>query len=132
MKISPKQYAQTLFEITKDKDQKQITMIIERFVNELRKNGHMKFSAQIIRSFEKVYNEKNNIVQARVITASKLVESQKDSVTEKIVEMYAAKQAEVTYSENKKIKGGIIIRVGDEVIDASVQKRLRLLAQQLT
>ncbi len=132
MKISPKQYARTLFEITKDQDQKQITMIIEKFVNELRKNGHIKLGAQIIRAFEKVYNEKNDIVQARVITASKLVESQRESVAEKIVEMYGAKKAEVTYSENKKIKGGIIIRVGDEVIDASVQKRLRSLAQQLT
>lgn len=131
-KISPKQYAHTLFEITRGKSHKEVADIIPRFVEEMHKNGHIKMSAQIIKAFEKVYNAKNNIVQAHVTTAMPLTNIQKEKIEGKIMRLYGAQDADIAYKEDQTIMAGVVIRVGDEIMDSSVRKRLRTLMQQLT
>ena len=40
------------------------------------------------------------------------------------MEKYGAKKIEMSVVVDEKIQGGIIIRVGDEILDASIQKQL--------
>lgn len=131
MKISPRQYAQTLYDLTDGKSEKEVEGVIEKFVKSMKNNGQLRFSGEIIAQFEKVYNAAHNIVTATVTTAFPLQNAQKDVVEKYIADEYGAKSVVTTYCEDKSIKGGVIIRVGDEILDASVDGKLKLINNAL-
>ena len=131
MKISARQYAQTLFDLVENVQQTDIPKIIEQFVREMKKNGHITRGAQIIEQFEMIYNEKNRIAKAKITTAFDVRAEQKAQIEAYIKRMHDSQKVDATYVTDATIKGGIIIRVGDEILDASVRKRINTLSQHL-
>jgi len=131
MKISVTQYARTLHETVKDKSQKEIPKIISGFIKILAKNNQVKNSAKIINKFNVIYNKENGIVEAEVVTKHKLESSQVHKVESYIKERYLAKEVVLKNIVDERIKGGIIIKVGDELMDASVAKQLKNLKNKL-
>lgn len=132
MKVTVAQYAKTLHESVKDKSQKEISGIISGFVKILAKNNQIKNSGKIIAKFGDVYNKENGIVEAEVVTKYKLESSQIHKVESYIKERYFAKSVVLKNVIDEKIKGGIIIKVGDELMDASVAKQLKDLKRKLS
>ena len=131
MKVSPRQYAQALYDLTEGKSESEIDSIIKKFLKNVKNNGQMRFSREIITQFEKIYNAANNIIAATVTTAFPLQNAQKDIMEKYIADEYDASNVVATYCEDKNIKGGVIIRVGDEVLDASVDGKLKLINNAL-
>ncbi|PID52790.1 MAG: hypothetical protein CR972_00030 [Candidatus Moraniibacteriota bacterium] len=131
MKVSSKQYAQTLFELTDRKNDDESKNVIEKFVAHMKKNGHLALSREVIEQFEKIYNTTHNIVTATITTAFPLQNAQKDIVEKYIAREYGANSVVTTYYEDKNIKGGVIIRVDDEILDASIDGKLRLINNAL-
>ncbi len=131
MKISPKQYAQTLYDLTAGKREEDIAGLITRFVAQLRRDGQVKNADQIIAHFEDIYNAAHDIVVVSVTTAFPLNDDQKADIQKYIANMYDAEKVIVDCHVDRAIKGGIIMRVGDDVIDASVGHRLRRLTMAL-
>ena len=131
MKISAKQYAQTVYELTKGKNQQNMQNIIVQFVQLLKKNGHMKMGAQITAKFADVYNAENGIIAAKVTSAYPLSDAQKTHIMKFVQKRFSVSNVELQYVMDQSIKGGIVIRVGDEVIDASVLGRLKNMKKSL-
>lgn len=131
MKVSPKQYAHALFDLTQGKEHGEINTIITDFVARVKKNGHLRFSHNIIAQFEKIYNNAHSIITATVTSAFPLQNAQKDVLEKYIMDTYHAKKIIATYCEDKNVRGGVVIRVGDEVLDASVDGRLRMITHAL-
>ena len=73
----------------------------------------------------------NGIVEAEVVTKHKLESSQVHKVESYIKERYLAKEVVLKNIVDERIKGGIIIKVGDELMDASVAKQLKNLKNKL-
>jgi len=132
MKISIKQYAQVLYELTLDKSEVEVNVVIERFVKELIKNNQIKSAPKIIEKFEEIYNQKNKIVVASVTSANKLESDYLERIEKYLMDRYEAKEVVLDNKVSPEIKGGIILRIGDEIIDGSVSNRLRSLKTKLT
>lgn len=132
MKVSVKQYAQTLYELTSGKNEHDVRAVVADFVAQMKRNGHMKIARGVIAEFEKVYNNAHGIVVATVTSAFPLSDMQKASVEKYITMRYGARTVAVTYHGDEGIRGGIVIKVGDEVLDASVNGRLKALHRALT
>ena len=131
MKISTKQYANALYELTEGKDESQIDDLITRFVAQMKKMGDIKKAKEVVNQFEAIYNKKNGIVKAVVTTTRKLTDTENDEVIEFIKKKYNVANVEMDTVIDKNIKGGIIIKVGDEVLDGSVNGRLNKLKLSL-
>lgn len=131
MKISARQYAQTLYDLTKDANREVIAEIIERFVREMKKNGHIKNGKQVMTQFEAIYDAERHNVKAQVITARPISPMQQQQIDAYIKAKYKAQTVDVVYVQDKTIIGGMIISAGDEVHDASIRKRIDVLSRHL-
>jgi F-type H+-transporting ATPase subunit delta len=69
-------------------------------------------------------------VQARVTTAVALNDAQRTRLAESLSKALG-KQVSVDASEQPAIIGGLVVRVGDQVIDGSVRTRLEALRTSL-
>lgn len=132
MKISIKQYAQVLYELTLNKSEAEVDVVIERFAKELIKNNQIKVAPKIIEKFEEIYNQKNKIVVASITSSSKLESEYLKRIEKYLMDRYEVKEVVLDDEVSPEIKGGIILRIGDEIIDGSVSNRLRSLKAKLT
>ena len=132
MKVTATQYAKALYEATKDKDQEEIDGILADFAKVLSKNNQMRLAGNVSKKFGEVYNKEHGIVEAEVVSYEKLSDQLVDKLNNFIKEKYKVKEVVVKNVVNKDIKGGIIIKVGDEVMDGSVERRLKDLKIELS
>ena len=131
MKASAAQYAKTLYELASGKDKSEIDSIAASFAKLLAKNNRLKMAPAIIEKFGNIWNRENGILEADVESAYPLNDEISGKITKEIKEKYGAKEVILNNKINKDIKGGIIIKIGDEVIDGSVKKQLKMLKQAL-
>jgi F-type H+-transporting ATPase subunit delta len=131
MKITPNQYAKTLYELTQEKSQSEIGNVVSEFANLLTKKNQTKLLPKIIEKFTTIWNKENGIVEAEVISREKLSSLLVDNLIRFVKDKYKAKEVLINNIVNESLKGGIIIRVGDEVMDGSVDRQLRTLRLRL-
>jgi F-type H+-transporting ATPase subunit delta len=124
MRISAKQYAQTLYDLTDGKSKLEIEKYVVDFARNIYKNRKLKMAGKIIESFGKIYNSEKGIIEAEVVTAEKISAATEKKVKDYIGKKYDAKEVFLKNIINPKIKGGIVVKVEDDVMDGSVTGRL--------
>ncbi len=87
---------------------------------------------KICQQYLALLRELNQTVLAEVISAVPLSEAQQQAVTEKVIAMTNARSVELDAKIDREIIGGVIIKVGSQVIDASLKGQLRRLSLRLT
>ena len=132
MKTSIKQYSETLFELTDGKSEQETLAIVIKFVQKLKADGQLGSAEKIMKKFSQIYNEKKRIVVAEITTREKISQQTAGDVERFIKEKYAAEEVVIENTIDEKIKGGIIIRVGDEILDGSVSAQLKKLKNILS
>ncbi len=75
--------------------------------------------------------ELKGIGVAHVTTAEALKEEQKKQIVDKLLATTGYQQMEMHYAEDKSLIGGMVIRIGDRVVDGSIRTRLDELQRQL-
>jgi len=82
------------------------------------------FIEENLKEMEKIHLERNNTLLAEVKTVIPLLEIEKENLRIKLSNMYDKK---IVFEEklDKKIIGGVYIRVGDDVIDGTVKNKLQ-------
>ena len=68
---------------------------------------------------------------ASVKSAGPLTDAQKKAVEERLLETTQFTQMEMTYEVDEALLGGLVIRIGDRVVDSSIQTKLNELKKQL-
>ncbi|MDQ1284420.1 MAG: F-type H+-transporting ATPase subunit delta [Patescibacteria group bacterium] len=132
MRITAQQYAQSLYEATKGKSQNEVGGLVEKFTQVLAKNSQLRLKDSIIKKFGSIYNQKNGIVEAEVTSREELEEDVRKYVRTYVMTRYGAKETVLVEKVDKSIGGGVIVRVGDEVMDGSVERQLVELKNILT
>lgn len=127
MKITVNQYAKSLYAATVDKSQKEINRAVLNLIKILQKNRQMKLFSKITNKFTEIWNREKGIVEAEITSREKLHTELRNKVSEYIKEKYQAKEVVLKNIINENIKGGIIIKVGDEILDGSVKKQATVL-----
>jgi len=132
MKITVNQYAKSLYALTADKSQKEIGETVANFMKILQKNGQINLFSGISQKFSEIWNKEKGIVEAEVKASRKLENHQIQEVENFIKKKYQAKEVVLNNVIDEKIKGGIIIKIGDEILDTSIKQKLNLLKNILT
>jgi ATP synthase F1 delta subunit len=132
MKITVNQYAKSLYAATKDKSQKEMDGLISSLVKILAKNRQIKLSSKISKKFQEISNKENGIVEALVVSARKLDEKTLKNIESFVKDKYAAKKIVLENKIDEKIKGGMIIQIGDEILDGSIANQLKMLKNNLS
>src|SRR4051794_3648463 len=105
----------------------------ERFLNflELLAERHrLPATFRIRRAFDELWREEHKMLPVEVTSAIELDEGLVRSIGERIEER-TGRRIELTSRVDPNIIGGIVLRVGNKVLDASVQGRLQRLRRQL-
>lgn len=85
----------------------------------------------IFRYFEEKVKEVMKIGVAVVTTAVELSDDQKKRVEARLLETTDYKEMEMHYQVDPAIIGGMLIRIGDRVMDSSIRTKLEVLTGQL-
>jgi F-type H+-transporting ATPase subunit delta len=85
---------------------------------------------QIREIFDDQLRQERGIVVADVTTAERLSDAERDAILEKL-ETMTGKKVELALKIDPEIIGGIIIRIGDQVIDGSVRNKLEKMRSRL-
>lgn len=93
--------------------------------------GRLALLPRVLEVFQEMYNRHKGIVVADITTAVPLDAAQQRRVAERLSSI-TGKSVQVRAHHDPRILGGIITRIGDELIDASVASRLETLAERLT
>ena len=125
-KISNKQFAEALYELTQDVSGNELTKVLENFVKFLAKEQRLKQAENIITEFENIAKKKQGIVELEITSARAL---EKDTV-KKIKEAFAS-EVEAVEKIDEKIIGGIKVKIEDKILDASVKTQLTNLKKSL-
>lgn len=128
MRFTKTQYAKALGEALEGTAGNDHDKVIDRFVEVLKQNNDLPAFESIVEEYEKLAKANTGITEAEVTLAqevklgSEIIDSLNKAVGEKV---------ELKVKVDKSIVGGIIVRAGDTLIDASVKKQLENLKANL-
>lgn len=131
MKISTNDWAKTLYEMTKGKSQDEIDGVISDFVKFLAKKKQMGKVEKIIEKFSQIWNKENKTADCEIISLEKLDEATIEKVRKFVGQKYQVEKVNIENRIDVKLKGGVVIKVGDDMLDASISGQLRELRKQL-
>jgi len=127
MKITPKQYAVSLYESTKNVRGAELEKRIKKFVEILRKNNDLSLENEITQQYCKYYRDKKNISKIEIISSEKLNAKMLGRILQKF-----ERQVEIEEKIDKSLIGGIVIKIDDNIlIDGSVKRKLEDLRKKI-
>ncbi|NCJ08530.1 F0F1 ATP synthase subunit delta [Synechococcales cyanobacterium C] len=86
----------------------------------------------ICKQYQALLRKLNNAVLAEVTSTVALSESQHQAIVQKVQQMTQAAQVELETRLDPDLIGGVIIKVGSQVLDASIRGQLRRISNSLT
>lgn len=85
---------------------------------------------EIVREYQTLSNAAQNIIHAEVTVASALNEKQQAKLIEKLEES-TGKKVVVRTKIDQSIIGGVVVQIGDRLIDGSIVRQMQSLQKQL-
>jgi F-type H+-transporting ATPase subunit delta len=104
--------------------------IFVNFLELLVENHRMPAIFRIRRRYETLWEERNRLLPVHVTSAVELDEKTVRGIGDKIAEQTGQK-VELSSTVAPEILGGIVVRVGNTVLDASIRNRLETLRKQV-
>ncbi len=105
----------------------------ERFVNFLKlliENHRMPAIFRVRREYERLWEDHNRLLPVEITSAIALDDATTDQVVERIGESTGRRVALATRVDPE-ILGGIVVRVGNSILDASIRNRLEQLRRHV-
>jgi F-type H+-transporting ATPase subunit delta len=95
------------------------------------RRGRFEQLPAVIREFGRLYRQREGIVEATVTAASALDAAELESLQARLESLTGAR-VELEQAVDPAVLGGVVVRVGDQLIDGSVRGRLERLRNDLT
>ena len=94
--------------------------------------NHFQELESVFRCFREQVREYKNIGTACVTSALPLGEAQRERIEKRLLETTGYASLEMRWEVEPGLIGGMVIRVGDRVVDSSIRTRLSSLARELS
>lgn len=111
--------------------QGRISAELESFLEIVVEKDRYKELPAIFADYEAKVKEQQKIGTAYVTTAVSLTEEQRKAVEQRLLDTSGYLKMEMHFGEDPSLIGGMVIRVGDRVVDSSIRTRLDSLTKQL-
>lgn len=109
-----------------------ISKELEGLINMIVQKNRTADLVEVFKFFVDKVKEFKNIGTAYVATAVELTDAQKSAVKAKLLETTKYVEIEINYAVDKDLIGGMVIRIGDRVVDSSIKTKLYELTKDLT
>ena len=109
---------------------KRVARPVANLVRLLARRGRAELLPEISREFHRVLNEQRGIVEA-VVTSAKALGPEDRAAVQKTVEKITGSKVELNAQVDESLIGGLTVRVGDRLLDASIRGRLERLRHEL-
>lgn len=93
--------------------------------------GRTEDMISVFEYFINLVKEEKKIGKAYVTTAISLTDKQKEKVEQKLLDTTKYETFEMDYSVDESLIGGMVIRIGDRVVDSSIKAKLYELTREL-
>ncbi len=110
----------------------ELNPLFANFLKLLVDKGRINFVFPILRRYQELLRQLRKTVLADVTSAVELSDAQKDQIRQKVATMTGAQQVDLEVTLDASLLGGVIIKVGSQVVDASLRGQLRRLSMQLS
>jgi F-type H+-transporting ATPase subunit delta len=104
--------------------------IFLNFLELLLENHRMPALFRIRREYDRLWKERNKLLPVQVTSAVELDEQTVRNIGDRIAEQ-TGRRVELSSSVEPDILGGIVVQVGNQVLDASIRNRLETLRKQV-
>ena len=104
--------------------------ILVNFLKLLIENHRMPVIFRVRRGYEELWEDENKLLPVRVTSAVELDKSTVSQIGDKIAEQ-TGRKVELSSEVDPDILGGIVVRVGNSILDASIRNRLEQLRRQV-
>lgn len=118
-------------EVIKNCFEHQVDEQIESFMEIIIKAGRQAEMMHIFDYFLKQVKAYKHIGTAYVTSAKELTEHQKLSIEKRLLELTDYVSFEMVYQTDVSLIGGMIIRIGDKVVDSSIKTKLENMSKEL-
>ena len=125
-KTSNKQYAEALYEVTRDLKGADLSAAVKLFVEVLIRDNKFRQSNNIIAEFERISKKAEGIVELEITSARDL-----DAETIEQIKKAFGQKVEAITSVDEGMIGGVKVKLEDKILDGSVKTQLKSLKQQL-
>ncbi|ABB37789.1 ATP synthase subunit delta [Oleidesulfovibrio alaskensis G20] len=103
---------------------------VSNFCNLLADKGRLADLPDINAFYSLLLDAEKGIIRGELVTAIKLAKAKRDAVKEQL-EKQAGQKIELNFSVDKDILGGVVLKVGDRVLDASLRAQLGILKDNI-
>ncbi|MFH1326237.1 MAG: ATP synthase F1 subunit delta [Candidatus Falkowbacteria bacterium] len=131
MKITNKQYAQSLYEVVSTAEDGDVQVVMKNFVKVLIEKNKLGKAEKIIQEFEKIWNREQGIIEGELTSARELGDEIIVLLNCYIVKLLGVDKVKLENKIDKNILGGFVARLGDTVIDSSLKSQLQSLKSKL-
>ncbi|MFA5359087.1 MAG: ATP synthase F1 subunit delta [Patescibacteria group bacterium] len=130
-KLSAKKYAAAFYQATADMSKTQVDQAAENLVGMLFKNKSLKLADRIIEEFTEYDKQQTGVIDVVVYSARPLDQAAKKSLVEKIKKINRAVKINVNNVVDEGLLGGMVLKIGDQILDASINTCLDDLRQNI-
>jgi F-type H+-transporting ATPase subunit delta len=109
----------------------QVHPFVENFLMLLVDRGRIMFLRNICEQYQVLLRKLKGIVLAEVTAAVELSDVQKEQVKQQVQRMTGASAVEIATQIDSDLLGGMVIKAGSQVIDASLKGQLRQISLRL-
>jgi len=127
---SPKLAAAHKIEILEKALGSRVPTLFLRYIETVIRKRRQMLIPVIAIEYQALIDESENRLHANVIVAREPAEPERDALARQLSRLFG-KLVVPHISQNPAILGGVIVRVGDTVMDGSVRKRLSVLKQRM-
>ena len=104
--------------------------LVENFLELLIENHRMPAVFRIRREYDRLWDEENKLLPVVITSAVELDEGTIRSIGDRIGEQ-TGRRVELSSTVDPDVLGGLVVRVGNTVLDASIRHRLEQLRKQV-
>lgn len=131
MRYTARQYAFALYQAVSEAGPKEQDKIIENFAEVLKINGDLGMTDEIEAEFRTIDREAKGIKLAEVTTAHTLSREEEKALVEKL-NTYVKGEVELKKKVDAGVIGGVMVKIGDELMDGTVRGELNQLKGKLS
>ncbi len=123
--------ADALYEATEGKTHEEQQKLIHAALLMLKKHGALSQTDEFLKRFEKIYDEAHETSRATVTSKNKLTERERHDIKHFIADKHKTEHVVLEEKEDKDLLGGVKIKVGDTLYDASLKTKLKQLEEYI-
>ena len=130
-KISDNEIVDAIHQLSRGASKTELSNILKKVVQFLFRKRLFPRIPRILEKLEKTINEENNLLAVKIISAKKMGNEDKKSIVKFLKERYKVNDVNITEIFDGKLLGGMRILVNDEIIDLSLQNKIKKLQEHL-